>query len=67
MVKKMLERMVRKFNPVRIGQKVGKLGIDPFEARFYLGGTGTRSLAGKKRQYVSPLHRAGFTLILKNA
>ena len=33
MVKKMLERMGRMFNPIRMGQKVGKADIDPFVTR----------------------------------
>ena len=33
MVKRMLKRMGRKFNPARMGRKVGKWDIDPFVTR----------------------------------
>ncbi|MFH0797733.1 MAG: DUF1559 domain-containing protein [Candidatus Omnitrophota bacterium] len=51
MNKKMLKRML---NPFRMGLRVGRRGIDPFEARF---------LPPRRRKYVSPLHKNSFTLI----
>ncbi|MFH0797186.1 MAG: DUF1559 domain-containing protein [Candidatus Omnitrophota bacterium] len=54
MVKKMLNRVVRMFNPVRMGQKVGKMGIDPFV---------TRIPVPQNSQYVWTKHKNGFTLI----
>ena len=33
MGKKIMKRMVRMFNPVRVGRKVGKADIDPFVTR----------------------------------
>lgn len=54
MVKKMLERMGRKFNPVRMGRKVGKADIDPFV---------TRIPVPNGSQNVWTKHTHGFTLI----
>lgn len=63
MDKKMLKRMVRMVKPVRIGRKVGKMGIDPFETRFYLRGTDPHLLAGKDSRNVWTKHKHGFIYV----
>lgn len=54
MGKKMLRRIC---NPFRMGLKVGKLGIDPFETRFCLKDAGTHSVAGRNSQYAWIMHK----------
>ncbi|MFH0796024.1 MAG: DUF1559 domain-containing protein [Candidatus Omnitrophota bacterium] len=54
MVKRMLERMVRKFNPIRMGRKAGEADIDPFV---------TRIQVPNGPQNVWTKHRKSFTLI----
>ena len=39
-----------------MGLRVSRRGVDPFETRFYPGGTGTHSLAGKDSQNVCAKH-----------
>jgi len=51
MVKRMLKRMGRKFNPARMGRKVGKWDIDPFVTRIQVP-NGPQNVWTKHKIYV---------------